>query len=154
MGAHHHAAGAVELRRVGEDFIDGGVKPRRLQDPVDEQGVGVGDDDAVHGAFILQNERQQVRHAVSERDALHHAADVVGADALVSCEERRTKVRKTQSAGQTAPPALTDVLHHPAHVLQPQTPPVGTFNRGRKTSARKTSEKKEDAMKPNVSSGL
>ena len=43
----------VELSWVGENLVDSHLEPSCVEDPVYEHGVGVRDDDAVDGAFIL-----------------------------------------------------------------------------------------------------
>lgn len=93
VALHFHVPELIELSRVGENLIDRSLEPRRVEDPVYEHGVGVRDDYAVDGAFMLRYECQQVCHPSCEGDGLHHAADPVWADLLVSWMDRRGKKR-------------------------------------------------------------
>lgn len=80
---HLHVALLVDAGRVGEDVIDGRAQRRRLEDPLDEHGVGVGYDYAVDGAFVLRDKCEQVCHPSREGDGLHHAADPGRTDLLL-----------------------------------------------------------------------
>jgi len=84
VALHLHVPDLVELRRVGEDLVDGCLEAGGVEDPVYEHGVGVRDDDAVNGALVVQYERQQIRHSSGEGDGHHHTADRLRADLLVS----------------------------------------------------------------------
>lgn len=83
-----HVPELVELSRVGENLIDRCPESRRMEDPVYEHGVGVGDDNAMNGAFMFCYECQQVCHSSCEGDGLHHTADPVRADLLASWTHR------------------------------------------------------------------
>lgn len=92
---HLHDAALVDASRVGEDAIDRRAELRRLEDPLDEHGVGVGDDDAVDQAFVFQDKGEQVGHPGRQGDGLHHAADTVGTDLLLPCTHAKGG-RKTE----------------------------------------------------------
>lgn len=145
VGPHLQAPALVDPRRVGEDVIHGGAQLGGLEDPLYEQGVGVGDDDAVDGALVVQDEGQQVRHPRREGDGLHHAADPVGADLLLSCthatahedsEPRVTSVVSGENRTSLTPGggpqgqgrALTHVIHDSAHELCPVALCVRVFD--------------------------
>lgn len=82
--AHVHVAARIDAGRVGEDVIYGRLQPRCMQNPVYEDTVGIGDDDAVDVFLVLGYEGQELDHAVGERDALHDRAHVLRLDGLVS----------------------------------------------------------------------
>ncbi len=91
-----HVPELIEFSRVGENLIDSCLESRCVEDPVYEHGVGVRDDYAVDGAFILRYECQQVCHPSCEGDGLHHAADPVWADLLVSWMDRWKKKKRSE----------------------------------------------------------
>lgn len=88
---HLQAAPLVDASRVGEDVIDGGAQLHRLQDPLNEHGVGVGDDDAIHHTFVFLNKGEQVCHPSREGDGLHHAPDPVRTDLLLPYTSEETR---------------------------------------------------------------
>lgn len=88
---HLQPAPLVDASRVGEDVIDSGAQLHRLQDPLNEHGVGVGDDDAIHHTFVFLNKGEQVCHPSREGDGLHHAADPVRTDLLLPYTSEETK---------------------------------------------------------------
>ncbi len=96
-----HVAELVELGRVGENLIDSSLKSRCLENPVNKHSVGVRDDYAVDGSFMLWDERQQVRHSSCEGNGLHHTADPVGADLLLSWTDRQKKDQRNEHVGSS-----------------------------------------------------
>lgn len=80
---HLHVAALIDGGWVGEHLVHRRPQPRRVQDPVYEDGVGVGDDYAV-SVFLRRYEFEQVCHSGCEGDGLQHAADPVEADILLS----------------------------------------------------------------------